>query len=231
MKKTYREIVGSIQEILNSVAKDTYIPRRLILTLLKTYLKDLVSKKFHDKSLFREINIYDWIDCIELVPDDVIKCPVVEFRGCNNIMKTKKPLPTLIWSRFGSSISSIMNIDHSIEYSVITHTDYYNLKKRRGFDKFKGKYAILGSDNHLYIPDSEVEIISVLLYSIDENKFGCSSCSEDTQCNSYWDTEMAIPDQLLANAIDLTLAKLITRVQIPKDESPDLDSNIKSQTI
>ena len=109
--KTYREIVGNIQEIFNSTTKDTYIPRRLILSILKTNIKDFMSKKLNDKSLFRELNIFDWIECIDMVEDDIIKCPIIEFRRCNSIMKSKKPLPKLIWSRFGASIMAVTNIN------------------------------------------------------------------------------------------------------------------------
>lgn len=229
--KTYREIVGDIQELFNSTAKDTYIPRRLILSILKTNIKDFMSKKLNDKSLFRELNIFDWIECIDMVEDDIVKCPVIEFRRCNSLMKSKKPLPTLIWSRFGASIMAVTNIDESKKYDLISNLDYINLKKRKNFEKFKGKYAILGSDNHIYIPDSEVQVINVLLFSLDENKFDCSSCSSDDECKSYWDTELNIPDKILSPSIDATIAKVSMRVQIPKDENPDLDSNIKSQTI
>ena len=122
-------------------------------------------------------------------------------------------------------------MDKTKEYSLISDKDYINLKKRKNFSKFQGKYAVLGTDNHLYIPDSEVEIINILLFSLDENKFDCSSCSDSTKCESYWETELTVPDKILSPAIDATIAKLGMRLQIPKDENPNLDSNVKSQTI
>lgn len=230
MKYTYREIISNIQETLNSTTKDTYIPRRLILSLLKQNIQDFMTKKLNDKSLFREVNIYDWIECIEMVSLDTIKCPIVELQRCNSLMKSKNKLPNLIWSRFGASIVSVTTVDSDREFNIISEKDYSNLKRRRGFEKFKGNYVIIGSDNHLYIPDSTIELVNALVYTLDESKYDCSSC-KDNDCRSYWDNEISIPDKILNPSIASTINNLMIRIQIPKDENPNLDSNIKSQTV
>lgn len=224
---TYREIISNIQGTLNAVAKDTFIPRRLIFSILKLNIRDFISKKLNDKSLFREVNLFDWIECIEMKNDNAPKCDVFELRSCKEVMKSKKPLPNLIWSRFGSSIQLVTNIDHSKEYKIISEKQYMQYSKRKGFEKFKGKYAILGSDNHLYIPDSAVEIVNVLLFSLDDDRAKISTCGSYDECQSPLDAEVTVPDKILSPAIDMTLQKLAMRLQIPRDENPDTNSNSK----
>ena len=230
-KHTYREIIATIQESFNSTTKDTYIPRRLILSMIKLIAEDYISKKFNDKSLFREINLLDWIECIELKKEEVIKCKDLTLPNCEFVMMSEICLPNLIWHRFGSSVVMVTNVDKSVEYKIITESDYQKIRKQRFFDKFKGKYAIITSDNRLYIPDSEVERVSVLLYTLDENKLSACGCCDNDECLSFWDVEVKIPDKLLNVIVDTVVQKLTVRLQVPKDENPNMDSNIKSQIV
>lgn len=227
MNIAYGEVVDRIQNSLNSVSKDTFIPRRFILSIFKSKLNFLMAQKFHDKSLFRETNLFKWIECVSMEEIDTVKCGKIELQKCNTTMKSVKKLPEMIWTRYGSTLLMVTNIDGSKEYQVISHSYYNSLRKRRGFDKFKGKYAILYPDNHLYIPDSTVSIVNVLLYSLDEKCNDLSDC-EENNCNSYWDFEVEVSDKVYEAAISETFKEVFTRLQIPKDELPNGDSNQKT---
>lgn len=231
---TYKTIVSKIQGSLNTLTKDTFIPRRLILSYFKTNVEFFISQKLNDKSLFRETNLYKWISCITLIEDDIIKCGKLEFQRCKSLMKSKKKLPELLWSRYGSSIMLVTNLDHSKEYKLISQVDYINLLKRPNADKFLGKFAILYPDNYLYIPDSNIKKIDILIFTIDEKANDlseCDDCKDCNKCDSYWDFEIDIPDKILKPIIKETINDIISRIQIPFDSNPNLDPNQKSQTI
>lgn len=228
-KMTYLEVVSRIQNNLNTLSKDTFIPRRFILSVLKSKGEFLMAQRFNDKSLFRETNLFRWINCIKMEEVDTVKCGKVEFQTCMSAMKSKKKLPKLLWSRYGSSILMVTNIDNSKQYEVITQSTYINYRKMRGFEKFKGKYAILYPDGFLWVPDSTVTIVNVLLYTLDEKADDISDCKECGDCESYWEKEFNIPDKIREVAIQEALKDISIRLQIPPDANPNGDPNIKSR--
>lgn len=231
---TYKEIVSRIENSLNTLTKDTFIPRRYILSVFKSKAEFFMAQKLYDKSLFRETSLFKWIPCITMIEDDIIKCGKLEFQRCESLMKSKKKLPKLLWSKYGSSIIMVTNLKHDKEYKLISQVDYMNLLKRPNADKFLGKFAILYPDNYLYIPDSSVKKIDVLVFTLDEKADDlseCDDCKNCQNCDSYWDKEVLISDKMREVVIQETLKEISLRLQIPKDENTNLDSNQKSQTI
>lgn len=224
---TYREIVSRIQNSLNTLAKDTFIPRRFILSVFKSKAEFLMAQKLYDKTLYRETNLFKWINCVTMVEEDIVKCDKIEFKRCRSLMKSKKKLPKLLWSRYGASIFLITNIDTSKEYKLISQADYLNLLNRKNSEKFLGKYAILYPDNYLYIPDSEVKSVNVLVYTLDEKADEITDCKECDDCKSYWDTEIEISDKIREVVMQETLKEITIRLQVPPDENDDLSENIK----
>ena len=234
---TYNEVVSMIQGILNAVAKDTYIPRRLILSVLRSKLEFLVAQKFNDKSLFREMNLFRWVKCISLEEVDTVTCGKIELQKCSTAMVSRKPLPELIWSRYGASILLVTNALDEKAYTLITPADYINMRNRTGFEKFMGRYAILYPDGKIAIPDSTVKKINILLFSLDqdlENKIDELSDCDDSKdpnsgCKSLWETEFNMPKKIGDAAISEALKVVSMRMGIPLDENPQGDSNIKSR--
>ena len=227
---TYKEIVSRIQNNLNTLNKDMFIPRRFILSVFKSKAEFLMAQKFYDKSLFRETNLFKWIECIEMEEISPSTCPNVELRSCETLMRSVKKLPKLLWTRYGSTVLMVTNIDHSKTYTLISHSYYQTIKNKRTFDKFKGTFAIVYPDNKIVIPDTYVSRINVLLYTLDEKFDDISECcDENTRCQSYWEKEFEISDKVSEVALQETLKEVSMRIQIPKDELPDGDSNQKTQ--
>lgn len=231
MTVTYNEIVSRIQNVLNSVSKDMYIPKRLILSVFKTKAEFFLVQKIDSKKLFRENNLYKWINCIDMEEINSKKCDKVELQMCNTIMKTKNKLPKLIWTKFGSSVVMVTNMDGSKEYQLVTHSYYNSIRHNRNFDKFKGNFAILYPDNYIYIPDSQVRKINVLLYSFDEICDNLENCDDEFKdnCKSYWEKEFELMDKISEIVVSETIKEISMRLQIPKDSNDNLDPNIKSK--
>ena len=228
---TYREIISRVENSLNSLTKDSFIPRRYILSVFKSKAEFFMAQKLFDKTLFRETGLFKWINCVKLVEEDTIKCGKIEFKRCNSLMKSKNKLPKLLWSKYGSSIILITTLDGQKEYKLINQVDYLNLSKRPNSDKFKGKFAILYPDNYLYIPDSEVKMVNILMYTLDEKADSASDCEDCSACKNYWDSEVSLSDKIREVVIQETIKEVGMRVQIPRDENANLDNNIKSQSI
>lgn len=233
MTFTYNEIVSRIQHTLNTLNKDMFIPRRYILSIFKAKAEFYMAQKLNDKSLFRETNLFKWINCVKMEEAPSNTCGV-ELQSCTTVMKSRKKLPKLLWSRYGSSTIMVTNIDGSKEYQIISQAYYNNIKNKPIFKKFKGKFAIIYPDNYLYIPDSEVKIVNILIFSLDEKCDDSSECEDDLNekggsCRNYWETEIEVPDKMSEVIIQETLKEVAMRVQIPEDENENNDSNIKSR--
>jgi len=225
---TYNEVISRVQNTLNAVNKDMYIPKRYILAVLKSKAEFLVSQKFNDKSLFREMNIFSWVNCVEMKEMDTYMCGLVELEDCGTVMVTKVKLPELIWSRYGSSILMVTNITNSKKYQLISPLEFMNIKNRSNFEKFKGKYAIIYPDNRIIIPDSTVKRINVLLYTLDESIINMGYCEECDNCNNYYDAEFNLPNKIGEAVIQEAIKEISLRMQIQKDELPSGNSNEKN---
>lgn len=224
---TNNELVSRVINTLRSVDKDSRIPKRYVLKVATDKAIFLMAQKFRDRSLFREANLYQTVDCFELERIDTVKCPIVEFRTCNRVMKSKKKLPELIYFRYGSSLKEVTNVDFSLDFRASTPAQYRRNKKR---EKFRGGEDFYIRDGFLYIPDSHVEVVSLYLYTPNEYEAKKASACEEDKCLNPWDSEFVVSDKLREIVVQQTIQEISIRLGIPEDENPNMDSNIKSKT-
>lgn len=201
--------------------KDRFVSRRFILKLGKEKTKFLLSQKLRDRTLYREENLFTDISCVEMKEIDVFKCPIVEFRTCRKIMRSKKKLPELIFSRYGDSIRLVSNIDYSIQIGRTNPVDYIRNKNRKGYREKPFYYT---RDGYLYIVDSNIEVVNVQLLTLDKKGADEMSCGYKDECNSALDYEFVGSDKLREVVYQEVLKELAgTFLQILPDENPDLN--------
>lgn len=218
---TNRQITSEIINDLRLLDIDRHISRRFVLHKLKKTASTLISQKLLDRTLVYEYNIYSDIKCLPLVKVDVVKCDIVEFRTCNKVMKSKYSLPDVIYSRLGSSVKEVTNIDSSLEFKEITLDQYRRDQKR----KFKGSTYVfyINTDGHLYIPikdsDIEIERVDLKLITVSPEKIPLiAGCNED-KCVDGWDFPFIVPDKLYKAVYKDTLAELSSIYrQLPNNE-------------
>ena len=226
---TYGDLISSVVNGFNSTKKDMRIPKRYILSVFKKNAEFIMSQKLRDRSLYREEDLFTWLNCIELKREDIVKCPIIEFKTCKDLMRTKKKLPKILSSIFGYAILLVTTIDGEKEYKIKTLSSYNTLKRRSNFDKFKGKYSYL-KDGYLYIPDSDVEAVNILILTLDEDSDEISECSDpNLKCTSIWDREIKVADKILTPIIQQTVQEISIRFNIPVDENSNLDVNVKTE--
>lgn len=222
-----RELVSRVIGVLNSNNKDSRIPKRLILNIATEKAIYLMAQKFRDRSLYRESNIYREVECVEMIKIDKAACDIVEFRTCNTVMRSKKKLPKLIFSRYGSSLKEVTNVDKGFEFQPTTISKFRRDKKREEFGKDRFFYV---ENGYLYLPESEVKRVHLKLYTPNEyDILKLSECSQE-KCPNPWDLDFICSDKLLEVVVEETIKALSVRLQIPTDENPNMDSNLKSKT-
>ena len=216
------EITSRILSVLKANSKDSRISRRLVLFTALSKAKFLISQKLNDRSLYREQNIYTILPCVEMVNLDFVECPIIEFKRCTSLMRSKNKLPELIHSKYGNSVKEVTSVDDEFEFKPITPKQYRNNKNRSL--KTKDNYFYV-KDGYLYLPDSEVETVNIYLLTQDLYEVEqCSSCSNN-KCKSVWDYEFVCPDKLLEVVIQETIKELSITKQIQEDVNPNLNPN------
>jgi len=222
-----RTLVSRIEIGLNALNKDTRTAKRYILEVATSKAIFYMAQKFRDRSLFRESNLFTTIDCFEMTKIDKYNCDIVEFKSCNTVMKSVNKLPKLLYSRYGSSIKDVTNIDYTKEFKETTISKYRRDKQREEYNSDLFYYI---KDGDLYLPDVDVKRISLLVYTPNQYEaIKVASCGRK-ECLNPWDFEFIISDKLSEVIIQETIKEVGFKLQIPTDENPNMDSNLKSKT-
>ena len=228
---TNGEFVSRVINGLRALNKDEHISRRYILSIGQNKSKFYIAQKLLDKSLFRETNLFKTIECFRLDEEETIKCGIHEFMRCDSLMKSRKKVPGLVYNRLGSSIISITSLNGDNVYLPTTLKGFMNSKGRKTVEKLKIKYYYI-QDNYLYLPDSNVEYVTITYIPFDEsetnNASECNGVQYDEDCKSIWDYEFKVPDKLSEQVISETINEVSMVRKIISDELPNLDSNQKT---
>lgn len=215
------ELVSRISNTVKSLTKDGRISARYILRTAQEKAKYLLVQKLTDRSLYREANIYTEIPCIELVKDDVVNCPIVEFRRCKSLMKSKKKLPELLNSKYGVAIYSVTSVDGEFQFTQTTPNQYRLDGKRNTLGKKPNYFYV--KDGYLYLPESEVLSVTVSVITLDlYDAEQCSECKKEN-CKSAWDYEFICSDKLLETVIQETIKEVLMNKQIQENVNPNLN--------
>jgi hypothetical protein len=223
---TNGKIVSRVINALNLLNKDEHISRRYILSVLKDKTNFAIQQQLEIKALFRDDSLYTWIRCVQLQKDDIVKCPIIEFKSCKKIMRSVDKLPKSIYSRYGNSVKFVVSLDGEVTFNKVTPRQY-NLNKKRDTSGVQQDYYYV-QDGYLYLPNSDVHMVDVLMLTTDsEDLDGCDNCDE---CKSAWDYEFVGTDKFQEMVIQDTIREVAQRRGIVIDENPNNDSNQKSQT-
>lgn len=218
---TNNTIVSEIENIFRNNNKDNIIPRRFILRLAEDAAKFLISQKWAERSLLSDLDLFSYIPCFEFESVDVKECPSIEFRRCNKLMKSKNPLPELIFSKLGGTIKDIVALDGNYRFNFVDEQQYRRNKSRKYSIKNE-VYLYLGVDNHLYIPDAEIYSVDLTVLTTDKDAAqNCSECSEKIKCKSKWDSEFVCPSKLIEAVKDMVVQRLGITKQVREDQNPN----------
>jgi hypothetical protein len=217
---THREIISKVKGVLKLNNRDEHMSSRFILKLLKDTASTLISQKWMDRTILGEMNLYTVIPCFEFEQIDSRNCGLIEFRMCKTLMKSKKPLPKLIFSRLGASIKDIVSLDGDFKFTIVDKSQYQRNQKRR-FNLKNEVYVYLDADNYLYIPDHEILTVDLTILTLDTEKVeDCSECKKQN-CKSYLDSEFKCPDKLLSTVFTETLKLAGMSINIKSDQNPN----------
>ena len=189
----------AVSKIINSfkfLNKDERISKRYVLRLLRDASKNLISQKLLDRTISEEQNLYTKIECFEFEKVETVSCPIIEFRLCKTLMRSKKPLPELVYSRNGASIKEAVSLDDLTEI-YLTTPDQYRRDRKRKYYSSNDTYLYIDTDNYAYIVDKPIYAINITVLTLKTDELEeASACSKDAGCKSGWNYEFIVPDKL-----------------------------------
>lgn len=225
---TNSKIVSRVLNGIKALGKDDRISKRYILNIAKQKAEYYISTKLADRSLYKEDNLYTTIECFELEKINIIKCDIIEFRTCKSIMKSKKKIPGLVYSKYGNSLKEVTSVDDSKDFIATTPRQYRKDKERQGSEEAIRFYV---KDDYLYLLDTEVEVVNLYLLTQDTEKVEeICSCSKE-ECKSLWDYEFVCPSKMTKIVIEETIQEIFSSKQVTPDTNPNMDNNQKGKTV
>lgn len=192
---TFAGAVARVTNSLKLLNKDSRISRRFVLRVIRDILTTYTSQRMGERSLGNDYNLYSQIDCFEFEREDVVNCPIVEFRRCNILMKSKKPLPKLIYSRLGSSLKTVTSIDDNNEFLIVDRQQYRRNQKRKY--NLNETQVFLDENGYLYIPDKEILSVNPMFLTLETEKIDELCGCKEKPCKSGWEYELKIADKLI----------------------------------
>lgn len=226
---TVGEFISDVKNTVKANTKDDRISSRYIHRLAKDYTSYLLSQR-NLSDIMRDFSIFTEITCVEMVQVRADICDIAEFRKCDLVMKSKCKLPELFNSLIGPMVISVTNMTGEVEYEHLrSPSDLTNARKRK-FNTTTKYWYILNRD--LYIVGATPARVSIVGLFADEleaiQASSCNSKEELDECESAYDYKMVIPNKFISTVKDQVIQRILTRKQIPGDELPNLDSNIKT---
>ena len=227
--RTNKEFVSRIVNDLRAVNKDRNISRRHVLHIGKEKAAFLIAQKWDELTLNKEEGLVTHINCVEFESIDVKRCDIFEFKLCRSLMKSVKKIPELIYGKNGPAILHVTTVDGEKQYQYINPREFNSISKRKYTIKEKRYFYI--KDGHVYLPNSDTELLDLSIISLNKKESDkCSTCgdssSKETKCKSIWDYEFVCPDRFYDLVAKDTLQELASIWRgTPEDNNPNLNSN------
>ena len=208
-----RDAIAIVKNNLNVKNQDDRISNRFVFSVLLSVAKTFISRKLNELRLRGE-NLYKQ-EKVKLKKVDVVTCDIMEFRTCNKVMKSIKPLDNLIYYNGGASVRLVSNLDNSIRIEKTDLRKFMRDKSRQVYDDNKPYYYIDGQ-GYLYLVNTESECVLV-----DRIKLGVdySDCKK-----SALEQEFNVPSKLENDIFQAAIQEISIQKQIPTDENANLDS-------
>lgn len=217
---TIGQAISRIKNDLKLLNKDDRRSSRYIFSVLVSIATTYIVRKLGERSLDNEENLYTWSEPIDMTEVSIVDTPLVEFRTCNVVMRSKKKLPDLLYSKYGGSIRAVTNLDKSMLIKKADLKQMLRNKDRRIKDRNPIYYI---QDGYLWIANSSIESVLTNYLSLYPTEDSCLSAQEQ---------EFRVPQKIEDDIFKGVLNELMSStMRVVEDTNPNMDNNQKSQTI
>lgn len=224
MPITIRQTISQIQTDLKSTM-DTRIAPRAIWVKWVFNLANILKQVNETKRVWKSSDIWYKISCVDMHTVSAADCPEIAPLVKEFVAKSIAKIPATYTSAAGDMIRDITAIyPYGKQYRLVTPKEYDKIRKRKFKDPKQGYAFII--DNYLYIPDSEIEKVSLTGAWINPKEAGI--LNGDPPCNNFLDYTFYAPEYLIKIVHDMVLNDLAgVNQKIAKDEHPNMNENMR----
>lgn len=222
MAITIRQTISQVQTDLKSTM-DTRIAPRAIWTKYVFNLANILKQVNETKRVWKASDIWYRIRCLEMETVNAAICPEIAPLVKEFVAKSKEKLPATYTSSAGDMIRDLTAIfPYGKNYTVVTPKEYVSIRKREFQDPRLGYAFVI--DGYLYIPDSEVEKVTVT--GAFTNPREAALLNGEDPCKPFLDYQFYCPEYLVKVVHDLVVQDLAgVNQKITKDENPNNNEN------
>ena len=226
MAISIRQAVSQIDTDLKSTM-DTKIAPRAIWNKYVFNLSSILKQVNETKRVWKSSDIWQKIHCFKMEKISAADCPQLAPLVGEFIGKSVERLPVTYTSAAGDMIRDLNSVfPYGKEYRIVTPKEYKAIRKREFQDPSVGYAYVI--DNYLYIPDSEIETVSVTGAFINPQEVGI--LNGESPCKSLLDYTFYCPEYLVKTVHDMVIQDLVgVNQKIVKDEDDNLDENDRGQ--
>ena len=226
MPISIRQAISQINTDLKSTM-DTRIAPKALWIKWQMNLANILKQINETKRVWKSSDMWYRINCMELETVNAANCPEIYPLVKEYVAKSKHKLPATYTSAAGDMIRDITSIfPYGKQYTLVTPKEYDKIRKREIKDPKLGYAFII--DNYLYIPDSEVEKVS--LTGAWTNPKEAAVLNGEDVCKPFLDFQFYMPEYLIKVVHDSVLQDLASVNQrTVKDENFNLNENQRGQ--
>lgn len=174
------------------------------------------------REILKDPNVWKTISCVDLIDVNNNSCGYID--SCNTLKRSKVALPETLVTNSGPVIK-VFTIDGRTELSVTKAQEFTDYSNREYASK---RLAFWIEDKYLYIPNTTIEAVKVMLIPKDESEVDAANGSTTTGCTSALDATISYPDYLITLAKQEVLKEISSVYkQITEDERGDNNTNNK----
>ena len=208
---TIREILSSIKKGVKEVHADSRLTNKYVYTVLKGWIKSILSRDSDAFRLTNRASIYQVLKCVPVIEAPAID-PCCGLRTRCKVWRTRDRLPDMIEDSIGPKITLVAPVDGLVKMSGSNSSLTVVLAKdiRRRLDNPWSKnnkegYAVY-NDGYLYFPDREWRMVVVEAIFLEEV---VSPCEGGEGCKKYLDKKLFIPERQLQEAMNKTIEQIV----------------------
>ena len=226
MAISIRQAISLIQTDLK-ITIDTRIAPRAIWNKYVYNLGNILQQVNQTQRVWKSSDMWYRINCIDLEVVSAATCPEIAPIIKEFVAKSKVQLPATYTSSAGDMIRDITSLfPYGKQYVLVTPKEYDKIRKREFKDTRTGYAFII--DNYLYIPDSEIEKVSVTGAWI--NPKDAALLNGEDPCKPFLDYQFYCPEYLVKVVHDSVLQDLASvHERTTEDEDTNLNSNKRGQ--
>jgi hypothetical protein len=219
MNSTVRKLVSELANDVNAVTPDARVSKRYLFQKIEASTNYYI-RQIPISELIKNSTDFNTIKCFPMETVPTIDCCSFDIPNCETVQRSINEIPEV----YGAIIKAY-NLNNN-SYKIVTPDKYIYATESEFFDP-NDKYAWI-ENKRLIIPNSNVETIKLRGYFMNPLKAAELSCEGTTDnCYSPLDEPFNIPGKIRNIVMKDALQSILTKLQIPKDETTNSNSNLK----